>query len=498
MLKGFTRSFPPLETLSPEELESIHGAALFTLDKTGLRVESPRALELFASADCRVDLEENRVRIPPWLAEDCLRRTPSSYVVTARDGRSDVQVGGDTLYFMQGMGMRHVDLNTWETRPATIREHREATIVADALENCHMGDAVFSYTELQGVPPIMTFLETLASGLRYSGKAQHYGYAKGCEVFAVQLANDLGINLEPELDAGSPLTIYGDAVDAAFTYVEAGMPVQPTVGSNMGAESPISTAGSLVMAVAMTMGWIVLTQLIKPGAPLSIQYGFEPMDMRTGSPVFGSVLNALGHVGMNQWLRSHEIPSCTSAGFSSLSKKFDYQCAQEKGLGSLVTALSGGNLHIFQGGTSGELAYHPVLSIMDDDTAGWIGRMLEGTTVNPDTLSVDLINEVGPIPGHYLGTAQTREHWRDEHFFPKVADETAYPTWLESGKKDILDLARERMADILATHQPEPLSGEQERAVERMLGDARDHYRSAGMISDDDWATYTQTLEANN
>ncbi len=496
MLKGFTRGMKPLETLSPEELETIHGSALFTLESTGMRVESERALKLFAANDCRVDFEEMRVRIPAWLAEECLRRTPSRYVVTARDGQSDLTIGGDTLHFMQGMGMRHVDLDTWETRPATLQEHREATIVADALENCHMGDAVFSYTEIQGVPPVMTFLETLASGLRYSGKAQHYGYSKGCEVFAVQLAKDLGINLEPELDAGSPLTIYGDAVDAAFTYVEAGMPVQPTVGSIMGAESPISIAGSLVMAAAMTMGWIVLVQLIKPGAPLSIQYGFEPMDMRTGSPVFGSVLNALGHVGMNQWLRSHEIPSCTSAGFTSLSKKFDYQCAQEKGLGSLIAAISGGNIHIFQGGTTGELVYHPVLSIMDDDTAGWIGRMLGGTTVNPDTLSVDLINEIGPIPGHYLSTEDTREHWRDEHFFPKVSDETTYPTWIESGKKDTLDLARERMDDILAKHQPLPLTDEQERAVEKMLDDARDHYRSERLISDDEWDLYMRALEA--
>ena len=495
MLKGFTRGMKPLETLSPEELETIHSSALFTLESTGMRVESERALKLFAANECRVDFEEMRVRIPAWLAEECLRRTPSHYVVMARDGRSDIVIGGDTLYFMQGMGMRHVDIDTWETRPATLQEHREATIVADALENCHMGDAVFSYTEIQGVPPIMTFLETLASGLRYSGKTQHYGYSKGCEVFAVQLANDLGINLEPELDAGSPLTIYGDAVDAAFTYVEAGMPVQPTVGSIMGAESPISTAGSLVMAAAMAMGWIVLVQLIKPGTSLSIQYGFEPMDMRTGSPVFGSVLNALGHVGMNQWLRSHEIPSCTSAGFASMSKKFDYQCAQEKGLGSLIAALSGGNIHIFQGGTTGELVYDPVLSIMDDDTAGWIGRMLEGTTVNPDTLSVNLINEVGPIPGHYLSTVNTREHWRDEHFFPNVADETAYPTWIETGKKDTLDLARERMDDILANHQPLPLTDEQERAVERMLGDAREHYRSEGLISDEEWALYMQTLD---
>jgi trimethylamine--corrinoid protein Co-methyltransferase len=497
MLKGFTRAMRPLETLSPEELETIHGAALFTLEKTGMRIEHEGALELLAANDCRVDLEEKRVRIPAWLAEECLRRTPSSYVVTARDGRSDLMVGGDTLYFMQGMGMRHVDLDTWETRPATLGEHRQATIVADALENCHMADAVFSYTELQGVPPIMTFLETLASGLRYSGKAQHYGYSKDCDIFAVQVAHDLGINLEPELDAGAPLTFFREAIDAAFRYVEAGMPVQPTVGSVQGAESPMTTAGSLVQAVATAMGWVVLVQLIRPGAPLSIQYGMKPMDMRRGSPLFGSVVNSLAHVGMNQWLRNHQIPSCTSAGFTSLSKKFDYQCAYEKGLGALVAALSGGNLQIFQGGTSAELVYHPVLSIMDDDIAGWIGRMLQGTRVEPETLAVDLINEVGPIPGHYLNTAHTREHWRDEHTFPKVADEEAYPVWIESGKKDTLTLARERLDHILANHQPEPLTPHQEAAVEKMLNDARDHYRATGTITDDEWATYMQTLETN-
>ena len=496
MLDGFTRAMDPLRTLSPEELETIHGRALFTLEKTGMRIEHERALDLMESGGCRVDREERRVRIPAWLAEECLRLMPSSYVVTARDGRSDLMVGGDTLYFMQGMGMRHVDLDTWETRPATLAEHRDATIVADALEHCHMGDAIFSYTELEGVPPIMTFLETLASGLRYSGKAQHYGYAKDCDIFAVQVARDLGINLEPELDASAPLTIFSGAIEAAITYVEAGMPIQPCVGITMGAEGPMTLAGTLVQAAAMTMGWVVLTQLIRKGAPLSIQYGFEPMDMRRGGMLFGSVVNALGHVGFNQWLRSHQIPSCTSAGFTSLSKKFDYQCAYEKGLGSLIAALSGGNLHIFQGGTSAELVYHPVLSIMDDDIAGWIGRMLQGTTLDNESLAVDLINEVGPIPGHFLNTAHTREHWRDEHNFPKVSDEEAYPVWVETGKKDTLDLARERMDHILATHQPEPLTPEQDRAIERMLTDARDHYRQTGLISDEEWATYMTTLES--
>ena len=95
-------------------------------------------------------------------------------------------IGGDTVYFMQGMGMRHLDLETWETRPATSGEHRDAMIVADALENVHLADGVFFYMERQGIPPVMVMLENLAGGLRYSSKAEQFGYQQDCELFAIQ------------------------------------------------------------------------------------------------------------------------------------------------------------------------------------------------------------------------------------------------------------------------------------------------------------------------
>ena len=41
-----------------------------------------------------------------------------------------------------------------------------------------------------------------------------------------------------------------------------------------------------------------------------------------------------------------------------------------------------------------------MLSILDDNVAGWIGRFLEGVTVTDDTLAIDLINQVERIPGH--------------------------------------------------------------------------------------------------
>jgi trimethylamine--corrinoid protein Co-methyltransferase len=482
MLKGFRRKSKPIDLLTKEETEAIHRGALYVLAKTGMRVEHDRALETYATGGCRVDFEQKRVRFPAGVVEDCLRQVPSNYLLKARDSGRNLMVGGNTLYFMQGMGMRYVDLETWETRPATADEHRQAMIVADALDNVHLADGIFFYMERLGIPPVMVMLENLASGLRHSSKAEQFGYQKDCEIWAIKMAQALDINLNPELDSASPLTIYGGSVEAAFRYVEAGIPIQPCASMTMGAEGPVTAAGAMVLAVAMTMAWAVLAQLIRPGAPMSVQHGQKPMDMTRGSARFGSPEYALTGATMNQMLRRYGIPSCPGSGFTSTSKKIDYQVGYEKSLGALISALSGAHLQIFQGGSSAELLYHPVLSILDDDVAGWIGRFLEGVTVSDDTLAIDLINQVGPIPGHYLSTAHTREWWRKEQWLPQSADLEAYPVWVRSGKKDALALAKERMDEILASHTPTPLTQEQEQAVEDILTEARDYYGKKGLL----------------
>lgn len=496
MIKGFTRKFSPLNLLTDEEMEAIHRGALYVLEKTGMRVEHERSLNLYAQHGCDVDFEERRVRFPSHLVEESIRKCPSHYVLKARDPDQDLMVGGNTFYFMQGMGMRYVDLETWETRPATCREHREAMIVADALENVHLADGIFFYMEREGIPPVMVMLENLASGLRYSSKAEQFGYQKDCEIFAIKMAEVLGINLNPELDSAAPLTIYGGALDAAFRYVEAGIPIQPTVGIAMGAEGPATNASAMVLAIAMVMAWTVLVQLIKPGAPMSIQHGLKPIDMMRGSPRFGAVGYSITGAMMNQMLRRYEIPSCPGSGFTSTSKKIDYQVGYEKGMGALINALSGAHLQIFQGGSCGELLYSPVLSILDDDIAGWVGRYLEGVTVSDETLAIDLINQIGPIPGHYLSSAHTREWWQKEQNIPKSADLEAYPVWVKLGKKDALALAQERMERILSTHTPKPLAPEEEQAIADILIEARQYYRDKGLISDEEWVDYEKVLKA--
>jgi trimethylamine--corrinoid protein Co-methyltransferase len=496
MIPGFTRKYPPLELLTNEEVESIHRGALYTLEKTGLRVEHERILQLLERNGCEVDYEMNRVRIPAAIVEACVRTLPSSFPLRARDRNLDLMVGGDTVYFMQGMGMRYVDLETWETRPATGPEHRDAMIVADALENIHLAEGWEIYTDREGIPPVMGMLENLASAIRYSSKTQIAGNIKDSELFTIKMAEAVGTDLLPEIDTGSPLTIYGDAIEAAWRYIEAGIPIGPAQSSTMGSEGPATYAGACVLAVALGLGWVVITQMIKKGAPMAYHHGIGPMDMRRGSPIMGTAGEAIGTVIMNQMLRRYGIPSWCTAGFAANAKKFDYQTGYEKAMPTLMSCLSGGHLMLFQGGNAVELSYHPVLSILDDDIAGWIGRFLEGVTVNDVTLAIDLINQVGPIPGHYLSTAHTREWWQKEQFIPKVSDLEAYPVWIKSGKRDALALAKDRMEQILETHEPTPLASEEDQAVEDILVEAREYYRERDMISDEEWKVYMQTLEA--
>ncbi len=494
MLKGFTRRYPPLEMLSPEEMESIHCGALFVLEKTGMRVQHPAARALLSEGGCRIDDAAERVCFPAALVEDCLRSVPSHFRIRARDPNQDVMVGGDTLYFMQGMGMKYVDLDTWETRPATTDEHRDAMIVADALPNTHLAEAWEIYTDREGIPPVMGMLENLASGIRHSSKAQVAGNIQDSEIYAIAMGQAVGIDIFPEIEHASPLTIGPGGIDAAFRYLDAAMPICPALGVAMGAQGPATIAGSLVLQVAETMGWAVITQLYRKGSAIAIHHGAGPLDMQSGIDIWGGATVSVSTAMLNQMLRRYGIPIWSNAGFASDSKKIDYQAGFEKSTGALTAALSGANLQLFQGGSSTELLYSNELAVMDDDVAGWVGRVLQGARIDDETLAVDVIDEVGPVPGQFLGHSHTRELWQEDGSFLAVTDHQPYSEWVVSGKHDMLDRARQQVEEILANHTPLPLSDGEQTALADILEEARTRYRADGVIDDDQWRTYMEVL----
>jgi len=61
MLKGFTRSFKPLEILTEEQVEAIHRGTLDGLWETGVTFHHEKVLKLFEKNGCKVDFGKKRV-----------------------------------------------------------------------------------------------------------------------------------------------------------------------------------------------------------------------------------------------------------------------------------------------------------------------------------------------------------------------------------------------------------------------------------------------------
>jgi trimethylamine--corrinoid protein Co-methyltransferase len=500
MIKGFIRRYPPFEILSEEQVEDIHKGTLDILWETGMRFESEKALKFLAKNGCKVDLDNKRVHFPPGLVEESLRKAPSSFRIKARNPKNDIVVGGNTTYFPPSVGMGILDLKTGKMRTPTRKENYNGVTILDALDTVHLMTVYAPYFGFEGVPPVMSIPESTAAKFRNSSKVNWCGYTNNSEIFTIKMAQALGAEILGNSDPSSPLTYYSDAAETFFRFSEVGFPLQIVTGPTCGGSGPATIAGCTALCNAEIIAGIVLLQLIKPGSRVMANTITNMQNMRSGSPGFGQIGGFLQSVVFSQiWRRKYNIPTIHSTTAFMAAKEIDVQLGYGKGIGVLLVALSGGHLIHLHGSIYGELTWSPVQAVIDDDIGGMIGRALEGVRVDNDTLAIDLINEVGPIPGHFLNTAHTREWWSKEQFIPKVEDRLTPAEWENMGRKGIIDHAKQRMEEILSSHKVDlPLTDNQEKEIERILEEARKYYRDRGLISEKEWEVYSKHLTSTN
>ena len=481
-MMGFRMKLDPLKIVTEGDIDEIHKGTLDVLENTGLRIEHQEALKLYKKSGCKVNISDNRVRIPPGLVEECLCKCPSSFRIKARNSKNDMIVGGNSLYVSLFAGMETIDLDTWEPRKPTRDEFYDAVKVIDALENIHFFSNYTPWFGYEGLPPVMCIPEAFAAVTRNSSKVLKSGYSKDSEIFTIQMAQAVGADAMVSCMASAPLTYYTDAIEALYRALEADFPATILSGGIMGGSVPATIAGATVVNNAELMAGIVLAQLIRPGAKVIVQNYVFPLNMRSGIPAFGSIECSLHNVIFNQYFRRFGVPTYFVNTGPVSSKIPDFQTGSEKTFLGILTALSGAHIMLLCGSLFGELVTHPVQAILDNDLSGMIKRFLQGVNVDEESLALDLIKKVGPIPGHYLDKEHTRVFWKKEHFVPKVSDRQSLQEWVATGKKTALDNAKKRMKEILDTHEPIWLSPGQEEDIKRILEEARRYYKQKDMM----------------
>lgn len=93
--------------------------------------------------------------------------------------------------------------------------------------------------------------------------------------------------------------------------------------------------------------------------------------------------------------------------------------------------------------------------VIDNDIIGMMKYAKRGIQVDEYNLAVDSIKEVG-IGNNFLGLAETMANIGLPSN-PQVFDRHMYDEWVGLGSKTDVDLAHERVVDILANHQVAPI-----------------------------------------
>ena len=122
----------------------------------------------------------------------------------------------------------------------------------------------------------------------------------------------------------------------------------------------------------------------------------------------------------------------------------------------MLAAMAGTNYITCVGTLESTLAGAHELAVIDNDLIGMVKRALGGIEVTDDKLALDIIKKVGPS-GTYIMEAHTLEHFKKEQYISGIVDQDQRATWEESGKKGMLERAREQACSIISEHRPREL-----------------------------------------
>jgi trimethylamine--corrinoid protein Co-methyltransferase len=467
-------SAPHFGRLTRAQCERLHEATLQVLERTGLIVDEPEALELLRGAGA--DVDGTRVRIPARLVEAAFDTAPTSVSLYDREGREAIRCEGYRTYFGPGSDCMYCfDHRTNERRRARLQDVRDAALVTDACEHLDFAMSLFSPGD---VTPALMDRDQMEAMFTHTTKPIVYVTLNDerahldATAMATAVVGDERALAERPLVACYKNTLFPlvhnrEAVRTLLDLAAAGLPCIYSPVSTAGTVAPMTVLGSAVVVNAGVLAGLVMSQLKREGAPfIAIGWAGEALDMRTMVDVFAGPDHRAVYATLLHW---YGLPMWTLGGVSD-SKLPDQQAAAEAALTFMADAVAGGhmshNIGFLESAYTGSLTQ----LVLGDDIVGWIRSFIEPVEITDEALGLDVIDEVGP-GGLFLKHKHTRHHARDR-FAGRVFDRRSHTDWAADGALSATARAAVRVEEILAAHRPEPLTADTTAAIRKVIDEA--------------------------
>ena len=243
--------------------------------------------------------------------------------------------------------------------------------------------------------------------------------------------------------------------EGLIEMASAGQAVCITPFTLAGAMAPITLAGTLTQQNAEALAGITLTQVVRPGTPVVYGAFTSNVDMRSGSPAFGTPEYSKAAQASGQLARRYDLPLRSSNVTSS--NVVDVQSTYESAM-SLWAAITGhANIIVHAAGwLEGGLTASFEKLIVDAEMLQMMSEYLQPIEVNEETIALDAIAEAG-AGGHFFGVEHTMSRYETAFYHPFLTDQRNFETWEESGSVDTQARANRIWKQLLNEYEQPPL-----------------------------------------
>jgi trimethylamine---corrinoid protein Co-methyltransferase len=462
----------PLEVLTAEQVERILLGAYRVLEEAGLEIRSAAARAVYAGAGALVDEATQMVRIGRDLVDAQLKTVPERFVLHARNPERHLHVGGDIVNFGPVTGAPNIRDAEGGRRYGDLEAFRNILKLTHTLGVLHWQGGIV--VEPVDVPVATRHLSTYQAHIECADTvwaARGIGGVQAQDALALS-AIEHGCSVEelaarPTLmsvtNVNSPRRVDEEILDNIMIMARHGQCVVITPFTLMGAMAPVTLAGALVQQTAEALGVVALCQLLRPGAPCVLGGFTSNVDMRTGSPAFGTPEYVHAVFAAAQIGRRLRIPVRTSA--VNASPTVDAQSTYETAFSLQAAILSHSHLiNHAAGWLEGGLSASLEKIVVDAELLRNWAEILKPIGFNEDDLAVDAIKGVA-AGGHFFGAPHTLARYESAFYRPLLSDWSNFENWRDAGSRTATDRATGIWKKLLADYVPPPLDPAMREAV---------------------------------
>lgn len=478
----------PIEVLSDDQVEAIHQASLQVLAELGLRITDLEARAVLREAGAEVDEASEEVRFPPGMIEEHMARVPAQFTIRARNPEKSLTIGGNHITFAGVGGPSFVcDLDKGR-RAGTYAELCDFKRVIQSFDIIHYGGGGFEPLDLPAQSrhldigyAQLALTDKVANTSLLGRRRARDGLEMACLAHGISPEDAVGQPIVfGNINTNSPRLLDGPMSQGLMELARHGQPVVVTPFTLCGAMAPATVVGALTQQNAEALAGITLTQAVRPGTP-AVYGGFTSnVDMRSGSPAFGTPEQTQATHATGQLVRRYGIPFRSSN--TNASTSVDAQSAYESEMSLWGAVMAHANM-VFHGAgwLEGGLVASFEKLVLDAEMLQMMAEYLRPLVVDEDTLALSAMREVAPA-GHYFGAAHTLERYDTAFYTPIVSDWSNYESWNEGGRLDAQQRANGIWKQLLREYEPPPIDPAVDEALKDFVARRKLELRDAEAI----------------